>query len=183
MRILAVVCASLALAWASAWSLPADAQVFLTAADGTIVGVGTSSGGTVFELDLLVGFEGEARLLVIGVGADPQVVDARVVGGIVYVDDIDLAVVVRTAGFVDVTVEASGSPGGPSGSPPGRGNGVADQVRSSRENANGPREGTPGPNERANERAQERADERAEDRADDDSPADPSPPRPEPRRP
>ncbi len=183
MRILAVVCASIALAWASAWSLPADAQVFLTAADGTIVGVGTSSGGTVFELDLLAGFEGEVRLLVIGAGADPQVVDAMVIAGIVYVDDVDLAVVVRTAGFVDVSVEASGSAGGPSGSPRGRGLGVADQVRSGPGNANGPREETPGPNERANERAQERADEKAEDRANDDPPANPSPPRPEPRRP
>jgi hypothetical protein len=200
MRVWAIVFASLSLAWAGAWSLPADAQVFLTAADGTIVGIGTSSGGTTFELDLLDGFEGEARLLVVGGDVDPQVLDVLVLGGVVYVGDVDLAVTVRSAGFVDVSIGASDPPAASNrpAAPPG--NDVADQVRGDPGDANEPRErareGVPGPNENANERAEDRgegpADERANEAADDaprnddardEAPNDRSPPDAAPARP
>lgn len=196
MRVWAIVCASIALAWAGAWNLPADAQVFLTASDGTIVGIGTSSGGTSFELDLLDGFEGVARLLVVGGDVGPQVLEVLVLAGVVYVDEVDLVDVARDTGFVDVSIGASDPPAAsnrPSARP---GNDVADQVRSDPGDANGPREsareGVPGPNENANERAEERGDERADEAADDaprnddardEAPGDPSPPAAAPARP
>jgi hypothetical protein len=63
----------IALTWsvavASSPVLPPDAEVFLTTEVGTIVGVGTTTGAGAFEIRILQGFSGPARLTVVAPGA------------------------------------------------------------------------------------------------------------------
>ena len=48
---------------------PPDTEVFLTTEVGTIVGVGTATGSGVFEIRILEGFSGPARLTLVAPGA------------------------------------------------------------------------------------------------------------------
>jgi hypothetical protein len=63
----------IALTWsvaiASSPVLPPDAEIFLTTEVGTIVGVGTTTGGGAFEIRILEGFSGPARLTLVAPGA------------------------------------------------------------------------------------------------------------------
>jgi len=121
MRPLIATCLILALAFAGAWTMPSDAQVVLTAEDGTIVGVGQAFGGSLFELELLAGFEGPARLLIVQLTGDALLFDAVVRDGVVLVDAstapdregpidpvdlVDLAQVLEASGFVTLTIGA-----------------------------------------------------------------------------
>lgn len=128
MRTLIATCLILALAFAGAWTMPSDAQVVLTAEDGTIVGVGQASGGTHFELELLTGFDGPARLLVVQLTGDALLFDAFVRDDVVLVDAatapdrsgpsdpadlVDLALLLEASGFVAFAIGArdDGAPG------------------------------------------------------------------------
>jgi hypothetical protein len=121
MRPLIATCVILALAFAGAWSMPSDAQLVLTADDGTIVGVGHAETGTHFEFELLAGFEGPARLLIVEPTGDALLFDAFVSGGAVFVDVsddtgrvdpidpadmVDLALVLEASGFVAFAIVA-----------------------------------------------------------------------------
>ena len=113
MRPLIATCLILALSIAGAWTMPSDAQVVLTAEDGTIVGVGHAYDGTHFDLELLAGFEGPARLLIVQPTGDALTFDALVRGDVVLVDtatDPGRVGPVDAAGLVDLTqlLEASG---------------------------------------------------------------------------
>jgi hypothetical protein len=63
----------IALTWsvavASSPVLPPDAEIFLTTEVGTIVGVGTTTGRGAFEIRILEGFSGPARLTLVAPGA------------------------------------------------------------------------------------------------------------------
>jgi hypothetical protein len=63
----------IALTWsvavASSPVLPPDAEIFLTTEVGTIVGVGTTTGSGAFEIRILEGFSGPARLTLVAPGA------------------------------------------------------------------------------------------------------------------
>lgn len=166
MRPFIATCLILALAFAGAWTMPSDAQVVLTAEDGTIVGVGQAYGGTHFELELLAGFEGPARLLIVQLAGDPLLFDAVVRDDIVFVDAssvpdrftsldpadlVDLAHVLEASGFVTLAI------------------GARDPGAAGRATAAGAREAAPadprsgtddagGPDERADDRAREALD-------------------------
>ncbi|MFO8149626.1 MAG: hypothetical protein R6T93_04990 [Trueperaceae bacterium] len=62
----------IALTWSAAVAssslFPPDAEVFLTVERGTIVGVGKITGGSVFEIQILQGFSGPARLTLVAPG-------------------------------------------------------------------------------------------------------------------
>jgi len=173
MRSLIATCLMLTLAAAGAWTMPSDAQLVLTAEDGTIVGVGQAYGGTHFELELLAGFEGAARLLIVLPAGDALLFAAVVIDDAVFVDVLDAAARVGAgdpADFVDLTLvlDASGFAAFAIGA---RAAGAA-----GRTTAAGARDGSPGdarpdtdggggPADRANERARE-ALEAAGDAAD-----------------
>ncbi len=161
MRPLIATCLILAIAFAGAWTMPSDAQLVLTAEDGTIVGVGQAYDGTRFELELLSGFEGPARLLIVQLTGDALLLAAVVRGDIVLVDVseatdgvgpidpvdlVDLALVLEASGFVTLTI------------------GPRDDGAQGRATAASARDGSPAdgrsdadvtPNDRADERARE----------------------------
>ncbi len=82
-----------ALAWsvavASSPVFPPNAEVFLTADSGTIVGVGKVTDGRVFEIRILQGFSGPARLTLVAVG-EVSVLDIVVRGRTPQLADGDL---------------------------------------------------------------------------------------------
>lgn len=63
----------IALVWSVAVAaspvLPPDTEVFLTTEIGTIVGIGTTNGSGAFEIRILEGFSGPARLTLVAPGA------------------------------------------------------------------------------------------------------------------
>jgi hypothetical protein len=73
----------IALTWSSAVAasplFPPDAEVFLTAESGTIVGVGSFTAGRTFEIRILRDFSGPARLTLVARG-EVSVVDVVVRG-------------------------------------------------------------------------------------------------------
>ena len=101
MRLLIALCIALVLSSTAALSLPSDADIFVTTDDGTIVGIGKTVGGVEFELELLAGFAGFGRLLMVTPGGDTHAFDVMVRDGSLFVDLVDLADIVREAGFRD----------------------------------------------------------------------------------
>lgn len=106
MRTLITLCIALFVSFTAAISLPSDADIVVTANDGTIVGIGKTAGAVTFELELLAGFEGFASLLIITPGGETHAFEVMISGGSLFVDLVDLADIVREAGFTDHRVFA-----------------------------------------------------------------------------
>lgn len=123
----------LALLWgvasAAVPSLPPDARLMITDPRGVIVGVGHITGGTAFEMTLLTGFEGRARLTLLLDDGRTEAFEVVVVEGTVRVDGVDLldllpATVEHVTVHFETAAEATngnGPPGGPADDVPGRG--------------------------------------------------------------
>jgi hypothetical protein len=106
MRMLSALCIALFLTFAAAMSLPSDADIVVIANDGTIVGIGKTVGAVTFELELLAGFEGFASLVIVTPEGDTYAFAVMISDGSLYVDLVDLADIVREAGFTDHRVFA-----------------------------------------------------------------------------
>jgi hypothetical protein len=106
--------------------VPSDARLVLAAAGGEVVGVGLLEGGLRADLELLFGFEGPVKLLVITVGGGVLVRDAVVTEGRVLLDGVALRDRLAEAGFEPLTLRwarpgsaAAAAMGGPAGAPQG----------------------------------------------------------------
>jgi hypothetical protein len=84
-----IIALTWSLAVASPLAMPTNADVFLTTERGTIVGVGRISEGRAFEIRILQGFSGPARLTLVAPG-DVSVVDVVVRGRDLQLPDGDL---------------------------------------------------------------------------------------------
>jgi hypothetical protein len=105
-RILIALLIAAALSLAAAVSLPSDATMFVTDGDGTIVGIGRTVSGETFELELLIGFEGFARLTVVTPAGEVVSFEVLIAGGVAYVDLVDLGALALEAGFTAAQVTA-----------------------------------------------------------------------------
>jgi hypothetical protein len=105
-RILIALLVAAALSLAAAVSLPSDATMFVTDGDGTIVGIGRTVSGETFELELLIGFEGFARLTVVTPAGEVVSFEVLIAGGVAYVDLVDLGALALEAGFTAAQVTA-----------------------------------------------------------------------------
>ena len=97
---------AIALSFAAATAFPSDADVFVIDRTGIIVGIGKMVAGEVFELQLMAGFDGFAELTIVTPAGDVVVRDVVVMGGVVFLDLVDIAVMAREAGFGAVHVSA-----------------------------------------------------------------------------
>jgi len=102
-RFLAIVI-TLSLGVAGAFDVPGDASVVLTSPHGVVVGVGALERGERLSLDLLPGFRGPARLLLVAADGRVTVLEASVGDETVTVDGVDLLALLAQAGFRDLTV-------------------------------------------------------------------------------
>jgi len=95
---------ALALSVVAATAFPRDADVFMIDRGGTIIGVGKTVAGEVFELELIAGFDGFAELTIVTPAGEISVHEVMVMAGVVYLDLVDVAALARDAGFAAVTV-------------------------------------------------------------------------------
>ena len=104
MRYLIASFLALVLSVAAATAFPRDADVFVIDRGGTIIGIGKTVAGEVFELELVAGFSGFAELTIVTPAGEVAVHEVMVTAGVVFLDLIDVTVMAREAGFATVSV-------------------------------------------------------------------------------
>lgn len=104
MRYLIALFLALVLSVAAAIPFPRDADVFVIDRGGTIIGIGKTVSGEVFELALIAGFSGFAELTIVTPAGEVAVHEVMVMDGMVFLDLIDVSVMAREAGFATVSV-------------------------------------------------------------------------------
>jgi hypothetical protein len=104
MRNVVIVIVSLLLGIAAAIDVPADASVVITSEDGVVVGVGSLARGERLTLDLLEGFRGRARLLLVAAGGAVTVLVVDVVRDTLMVDGSDLLERLAELGFHELAI-------------------------------------------------------------------------------
>jgi hypothetical protein len=131
--IVGLIALTLSLAVASPLAMPTNADVFLTSERGTIVGVGRIAEGRAFELRILQGFSGPARLTLVAPGdvsvrevvvrgRDPQLPD----GDLLLLDGTSVLAALRMGGVV-ITVVWSEAPAAGAREPGILGSNASDQ--------------------------------------------------------
>jgi hypothetical protein len=104
---------TLVLSSAAALAFTSDADILVTDGRGVIVGVGRMTMGVSFELRLLGGFSGPARLTMLHVDGRTETLDIVVGDGISH-GELDLLELIRDR-FDVVTIELGGAPWPPIG--------------------------------------------------------------------
>jgi hypothetical protein len=102
---------------AHAFEFPPDAEFIVTDAQGVIVAIGRTVGGTSASVEVLSGFEGPARLTLFTADGSTRAIDVAIENGVVAIEGIDLRVLLAET-FADVTVRFVAEPGA-SADPPG----------------------------------------------------------------
>jgi hypothetical protein len=104
MRNVVIVIVSLLLGIAAAIDVPADASVVITSEDGLVVGVGSLARGERLTLDLLEGFRGRARLLLVAPGGAVTLLDVDIVDDILMVDGTNWLERLADVGFQELEI-------------------------------------------------------------------------------
>lgn len=113
---------------AQAFEFPPDAEFIVTDANGLIVGLGRSVGGTAVAMEVLSGFEGPAQLTLFLPDGTTRAIAVAIEGGVVAIAGVDLRELLARV-FQDVALRFVATPGGasngasrgigPDGDPPG----------------------------------------------------------------
>jgi hypothetical protein len=108
-----VLIVTLVVSTAAAIAFTSDADILVTDGRGVIVGVGRSTVGVSFELRLMAGFSGPARLTMLYVDGRTETLDIVVGDGIRH-GELDLLELILDR-FGVVSIELGGAPWPPSG--------------------------------------------------------------------